>query len=52
MIRAGGQLDGGEFNDGGRMAANGAWARQLTQGTHALIPTGSDTPSLDARAGF
>ena len=46
-ISAGGQFDGGEF--GGTMAANGAWMRQLTQGTHPLIPTDGDEPQLDAR---
>jgi hypothetical protein len=47
-IRAGGQFDGGEF--GGTMAANGVWARQLTQGTNPLVPVDKDVPSLDARA--
>jgi hypothetical protein len=47
-IRAGGQFDGGEF--GGTMAANGVWARQLTQGTNPLVPVDLDIPSLDARA--
>ncbi len=46
-VRAGGQFDGGEF--GGTMAGNGAWARQLTQGTNALVGIGMDVPSLDAR---
>jgi len=47
-IRAGGTFDGGEF--GGTIAANGVWARQLTQGTNTLVPIAEDTPSLDARA--
>ena len=47
-IRAGGQFDGGEF--GGTMAANGVWARQLTQGTNTVVPIKEDMPSLDARA--
>jgi hypothetical protein len=47
-IRQGGQFAGGEF--GGTMAMNAAWARQLTQGTNALVPTPGDVTSLDARA--
>ncbi len=47
-IGQGGVFAGGEF--GGTMAMNGAWARQLTQGTNALVPTVGDVPSLDARA--
>ena len=47
-IRQGGQFGGGEF--GGTMAMNAAWARQLTQGTNAVVPTAGDVPSLDARA--
>ena len=47
MIRAGGQFDGGEF--GGTMAANGVWARQLTQGTNAIVPIAGDVEALDAR---
>jgi hypothetical protein len=48
QIRAGGVFDGGEFG-GNAMAANGTWARQLTQGTNALVSIGYDVPSLDAR---
>lgn len=48
QIRAGGQFDGGEF--GGTMAANGTWARQLTQGTNAIVNIGDDVQSLDARS--
>ena len=48
QIRAGGQFDGGEF--GGTMAANGTWARQLTQGTNAIVNIADDVQSLDARS--
>jgi hypothetical protein len=47
-IRQGGTIAGGEFGES--MAMNAAWARQLTQGTNALVPTTGDVPSLDARS--
>jgi hypothetical protein len=39
---------GGEFGD--VMSANGAWARQLTQGTNAIVNIADDVQSLDARS--
>ena len=47
QISTGGKFAGGEF--GGTMAANGTWARQLTQGTNALVNIAADEQSLDAR---
>jgi len=48
QVVPGGQFVGGEF--GGVASASSAWARQLTQGTNAIVNIADDVQSLDARS--